>query len=208
MLKPLVVATTNPGKLQEFKALLSPLQGYEIFGLSELVPEVEEVAESHSDYFGNARAKALYWYQRLGVMVLADDSGLEVECLDGWPGVHSARIASDDVSRQEMVIARIRALGYAAAGKEGAHARFVCVICVVGPECRYFEGVLNGEIRSYACGSGGFGYDPVFFLRDGRALAELSLYEKCRVSHRALAVQKLLTCFAQEPVIKSGQLGS
>lgn len=186
-----VVATTNPGKLAEITRLLAPL-GMETVSQVELgIPPVPEPAPT---FVENAIAKARAASAASGLPAIADDSGLEVEALDGAPGVHSARYAGhhgDDAAN----IARL--LGELAARPQVLRrARFRCV-AVFLPHAQHpapliAEGVWEGEIATQPRGRRGFGYDPVFLLPDlGRTAAELEPAEKDRRSHRAQAFAAL-----------------
>lgn len=192
----LLVATNNPGKMREFRQLLAPLAGPVHFpphlGL------VVEVAEVGATYAVNARLKATAYAQaareRDGMpplLVLADDSGLEVDALGGAPGLRSARYSpGSDTDRVTYLLQQLAGVPPAQRG-----ARFRCVIVVAQPdgEIHHAEGVCEGVIAAAPAGSGGFGYDPVFYLPDfGCTMAELPARTKNQVSHRARAVQAAL----------------
>lgn len=187
----LLVATHNPGKLAEFRRLLAPLDA-EILGTDDLGLQLE-VAEPHDTYAANATDKAVAHARASGLLTVADDSGIEVAALDGGPGVSSARFASDDgMSGADLLLER---LGNA----RDRRARMVCWLAVAvpaagseGPEVELFEGTMDGVITHGRRGRGGFGYDPVFQLPDGRTTAELADAEKDRVSHRGRAVAAAL----------------
>ena len=191
--KRLVLASNNPGKLEEFKALLAPL------GI-EAVPQayfgVEEVDEPHRTFVENALAKARHASVATGLPALADDSGLCVAALGGEPGVHSARYADDCDDRGEQDRRNNAKLIAALAGSSDRRARYVCVLVVVrsaaDPEPIVSFGDWHGEIVEVARGSNGFGYDPHFFIPErGLTAAQLSSEEKNRFSHRAIAWRKL-----------------
>ena len=192
----LLIATHNPGKLREYGDLLAGLP------LTLLTPDDLgldlAVVESGDTYAENARLKATAYAQASGLLTLADDSGLEVDALDGAPGVRSARYAlGDDADR---VQALLRALDSAGVSPEERTARFRCVIVLAAPDGRTWsaEGTCAGRIIDTPRGSGGFGYDPVFYLpTHGCTMAELAPEEKNRVSHRARAVQAARTILAQ-----------
>jgi XTP/dITP diphosphohydrolase len=184
-----IVATSNPGKLREIRALLADLP-VELCSL-ERVPGIR-LPEEGDDYAANAAGKALAVARAAGCLALADDSGLEVAALAGAPGVRSARFAGpglDDAGR-------VRALLAALAGARGAEraARFVCVAALATPQGRVTSrrGECPGRILEAPSGAGGFGYDPVF-VADGsdRSFAELPAAEKNRLSHRAVAFRAL-----------------
>lgn len=184
----LLLATHNRGKRREWLPLLAGLE------LELLLPEevglTTAVEETGATYVENALLKARTLAAASGLPALADDSGLEVDALDGAPGLHSARYqpGSDPV--------RYRALLQALEGipEEQRTARFRCVAALVLPDGREFvtEGVCEGSIATAPAGEGGFGYDPVFYLPErGCTMAELPADEKNRLSHRARAAQAL-----------------
>jgi XTP/dITP diphosphohydrolase len=187
----LVVATRNRGKLREIVPLLAGLD-VELRTIDELAPDAE-LREDGATFEENALAKARQAARATGLPAIADDSGLEVDALGGAPGVYSARYAglpSDDARNNAKLIAALTAL------PAGPHAgRFRCVAAFVDPR-RGFElvrsGSCAGEILRVPRGAGGFGYDPLFLLPGlGRTMAELSVEEKNRLSHRAAAFAAL-----------------
>jgi XTP/dITP diphosphohydrolase len=189
----LVIATTNAGKLREFRVLLAGL-GIELRGLGEFPPG-PELEESAATYLGNARGKAHAVAARLNLPTLADDSGLEVDALGGAPGVHSARFASSagtgagDHDNVALLLDRLRDVA-----APQRTARFRCAIAVARPDGAEIsaEGTCEGAIATAPRGRRGFGYDPVFVHPPlGRTFAELGAEEKDRVSHRAAAVAVL-----------------
>ena len=183
----LIFATNNAHKVAEVQAVLG--DGYELvtprqMGITEEIPETASTLE------GNARQKARYLYERTGLDCFADDTGLEVDALDGAPGVHSARYATDGHDFE----ANTRLLLHNMEGKEDRRARFrTAIILIEGGEEHLFEGRVEGEITHAPAGCGGFGYDPVF-RPEGYELtfAEMSADEKNSISHRARAVAKLV----------------
>jgi XTP/dITP diphosphohydrolase len=194
----LLVATSNPGKLREFRALLSDLPlalvGLDAASGVSLPPEGD-------DYEANAREKARAVATQLGLPALADDSGLEVEGLAGAPGPHSARYGGpglDDAGR----VARLLAALAERAGP-ARRARFVCVAALATPDgrVRVARGECPGRILATPRGAGGFGYDPVFApdaaVAGGRSMAELDAAEKNRISHRARALHALRDALAE-----------
>jgi XTP/dITP diphosphohydrolase len=192
----LLIATTNTGKLREYRALLGDC-GVTLQALDDVAP-APAVAEDGDTYLANARVKAAALAAHSGLPALADDSGLEVDALQGLPGVRSARFAaaamgragaSDDATNRAFLLGRLR-------GLPGAPftARFRCVIVVAHPDGRELvaEGTCCGTIVDTPRGSGGFGYDSIFFYPPlGCTFAELPAAEKDRVSHRALALAAL-----------------
>lgn len=186
MRRPLLLATTNPGKLSELRLLA---EGLEVLSPRE-VAGLPPVEESESTLEGNARKKALAWASASGLVTLADDSGLFVEALGGRPGVHSARYAAgDDATRVARLLEEMRDVPDARRG-----ACFRCVLCLAAPSGRSVveEGVWGGEVTHEPRGSSGFGYDPVLLLPVlGRTVAELTPEEKGRLSHRAQAFARM-----------------
>ena len=182
----IVVGTTNEHKVDEYRELLHD-QNVELKSLADY-PGFPGVEENGATFAENAGIKAVAVSRYCDVPAFADDSGLEVEALDGAPGIYSARYAENDA-------ARIARLLKALEGKENRRARFVCVIAIAvnGEVIETFEGEVRGTIVEAPRGSEGFGYDPVF-LPDGydRTFGEMSADEKNRISHRADAVAKAL----------------
>ena len=188
----LLVASSNPGKIEEFRQLASsrahalavdPLPGF------DRLPAFEETAETIAE---NAAGKALYYSRTNSELVLADDSGLVVPALGGEPGVRSSRYAGPEGDARKNIAKLLAAM----AGKRGEEraARFVCVLAVAraGRVLAVFSGAVAGTILEASRGSGGFGYDPVFSYEPaGKTFAELAPVEKNRVSHRGRAFEKL-----------------
>jgi len=196
----LVLATTNLGKLKELQQMLIG-QEVVVRGLADFpaLPPAREDADTFSE---NARRKALYYAQRLeDKTVLADDSGLEVDALDGAPGVHSARFASCDSNDRLRCDAANNALllkRLAGVLGEKRTARFRCCLCVCRREkvLAEFEGTVEGLIAMEPCGENGFGYDPLFYLPGrGCTIAQLSSGAKNNVSHRGQALAKFVRWF-------------
>ena len=189
----LVVATTNAGKLAELRGLLAELP-VAVRSLEEFegVGVAEETGETFAE---NARQKALYYGKRLGGWVLADDSGLLVDALAGEPGVHSARFAGvNGPGRDEANNLKLLALLWAVPQEE-RRARFRCNLCLADGDEVLLEvdGEVEGVIIDEARGDNGFGYDPIFFIRDkAKTAAELTPAEKNVISHRGRALAKLL----------------
>lgn len=185
----LLIATRNPGKMREFRLLLAPLAA-ELCFPPDLGLQIK-VAEDGITYADNACQKARAYAQASGLPTLADDSGLEVDVLDGAPGAHSARYRpGSDTDRVAVLLARLRDVPW-----ERRTARFRCVLAVVipGGECYTAEGVCEGRIAFEPMGQGGFGYDPIFYLPEcGCTMAQLSEAEKNRISHRAHAVTAIV----------------
>ena len=185
----LLVATHNRGKLRELAELLGDVP-YALVSLDDLGIH-DDVEETGSSFEENAALKAETYCALAGVLTLADDSGLEVDALNGEPGVRSARYAGPDASdadRIEFLLGKL-----ACADPDTWSARFRCVIAISEPNrpTELHSGSCEGRIVSEPRGENGFGYDPVFlFAEDGLTMAELSAERKNRVSHRAEAVRK------------------
>jgi XTP/dITP diphosphohydrolase len=191
-----LIATHNSGKLREYAALLAGLP------LTLVTPKDLgldlAVAETGDTYLENARLKASAYADASGLLTLADDSGLEVDGLDGAPGVRSARYALG--SDGDRVTALLRALSAADIPPEDRDARFRCVIVLASPDGQSWsaEGECAGRIIDTARGRGGFGYDPIFFIPSlGQTMAELSPDEKNIISHRARATQAIRPVLAK-----------
>jgi XTP/dITP diphosphohydrolase len=191
-----LVATRNPGKLREFRALLVPA-GWPVLGLDALAEPVTEPAEEGATFADNARVKALAVSEATELAVLADDSGLEVAALGGRPGVYSARYAGARATDADRIAKLLEELG----AKRDRRARFVCALALAQRGALLAEalGECQGEIGEQPRGSCGFGYDPVFLVPElGRTFAELSEAEKNLRSHRARAVRDLLDRLAAQ----------
>ncbi|HEY8450186.1 MAG TPA: RdgB/HAM1 family non-canonical purine NTP pyrophosphatase [Bacillota bacterium] len=191
----MLLATTNPGKIAEIRAALAGLD-LELKTLRD-VSGYQPPAETASTFWENALLKARAAFAATGWPALADDSGLEVDALGGAPGVHSARFGGDgltDADRCRLLLERLEGVPM-----KQRTARFRAVLALCRPDAppTYFEGTLEGWIGWEPKGHGGFGYDPVFYLRDDRgrfldrALAELSRDEKNAISHRGQALRRL-----------------
>lgn len=185
----LLLATNNPGKVAELRALLESC-GWELVTPADigLQLEVDEVGQTYEE---NASMKAATFAKASGLVALADDSGLEVDALGGRPGVLSARYAGPDRTDEERVAALLKEL--AGVPDERRTARFRAVIAIAEPDGRVetVEGMVEGRIAHEPRGTNGFGYDPVFLLPDrGRTTAELPPQEKHAVSHRGAAARK------------------
>jgi XTP/dITP diphosphohydrolase len=186
--KRLLVATTNAGKLREIRAILADLP-LTITTLAdyEALPEPEETGET---FAANARIKALAYAGATGELTVAEDSGLEIDALDGEPGVRSARFNGESYAEKFVAIARM----LEERGAESSTARFVCALVLTQPGGVVWEttGVVEGRLQLPARGQGGFGYDPIFYYPQyGRTLADVTDAEKAAVSHRGQAFRCL-----------------
>jgi len=192
MVRTIVLATRNAGKVKEFQQLLKDFP-VEIKNLNDFgpIPEVEEDGETFDD---NAYKKASFTAKVLGLPAIADDSGLVVDALDGAPGVLSARYAGDKATDQENIEKLLRAMQQ----QNNRKAAFECVISIAvpsGPALTY-EGRCEGEITLEPRGNSGFGYDPVFlYPQYGKTFAEIPGEEKNKVSHRGKALAEVVAEF-------------
>lgn len=184
----LVLASRNKNKIEEMRAIVSGL-GVEVLSALDF-PHLEEVEEDLPTLEGNALKKARYVFRQTGIPSLSDDTGLEVDALDGRPGVYSARYAGENATYQENVLKLLAELN----GKHERGARFRTVVALVtDTEEQTFEGFVEGEITKEQTGDGGFGYDPVFRpIGYTETFAELDSSEKNRISHRGKAIQKFV----------------
>jgi XTP/dITP diphosphohydrolase len=192
-----VAATGNAGKLGEIRAALAEA-GVEVTGIDALT-DTTPIEETGTTYEENARLKAEGYSRRTEDLVLADDSGLEVEALEGAPGIYSARYGSPTLSDRARCRAILKALIDTPEAQRGA--RFVCVIAIArgGTTLATFRGEVPGTILREMRGEGGFGYDPIFFYPPlGRAFGELTREEKQQVSHRGVALRRSVSFFTKE----------
>ena len=188
----LVLASGNPGKLREIRALLAPFQ-FEVLSQAEL--GIAEAEEPHETFLENALAKARHASRAAGLPALADDSGLSVDALGGAPGVHSAYYAGREGNREERDRRNNEKLLANLSDRRSAH--YVCVMVLVKNAADrnplVAEGLWHGEIARAPRGSNGFGYDPLFVVPAlGVTAAEMDAAEKNRVSHRSQALAHLL----------------
>jgi XTP/dITP diphosphohydrolase len=187
-MRSLLLATTNPHKLEEFRVIFADLPFY-LRSLNDLNLGID-VEETGSTFEENARLKALAYARASGMLTLADDSGLEIDALGGAPGVYSARFLGPDVSYEErfrVILERLRGLP-----PEQRTARFRCVIGLAEPSGLYrsVTGVVEGQIADAPRGEHGFGYDPIVLIPElGKTMAELTPEVKNRISHRGRAAR-------------------
>ncbi|WP_345239981.1 XTP/dITP diphosphatase [Pontibacillus salipaludis] len=188
-MKKIVVATHNEGKVREFRQLFSKynIETLSLDDLDQNLPEVEETGETFEE---NAELKASTISSILNVPVIADDSGLVVDALDGSPGVYSARYAGepkDDQKNLEKVLSELK-------GEKNRTARFVCVLAlsIPGQNVVFERGTCEGHLTEEPHGESGFGYDPIF-IPDGykATMAEIGADEKNKISHRSRALSKI-----------------
>lgn len=185
-MKKIVVATNNQGKLKEIKEILKE---YELVTLKEIGCNIK-VEEDQETFEGNAKKKAEEIAKVTNLPVLADDSGLVIEALDGFPGVHTARFLGEDATdaqRNEAILEKMKGLK-----KEQRKAKVVCIVA-------YYEegkftigkGEIEGTIAQKPRGERGFGFDPIFEIANGKTYAEITLEEKNAISHRKRALENL-----------------
>lgn len=182
-----VFASNNPNKIKEIQLLLPKeikILSLEDIGCKEDIPEIASTIE------GNAILKANYVTEKYGYTCFADDTGLEVEALNGEPGVYSARYAGEQKNADDNMKKLLTNL----ADKENKKAQFKTVICLnLNGNQHVFEGIIKGEIINEKRGSEGFGYDPIFIPNGyDKTFAEMPIAEKSKISHRGLAVEKLV----------------
>lgn len=195
-MKEVIIATNNAGKAKDFEALFKPF-GVDVLTLNDIEGDID-VEETGETFEANAILKAETVAALLGKIVIADDSGLEIDCLDGAPGVYSARFAGpgkNDDENIDKVLAEMEAVP-----EKDRSARFRCVLAVAGPGIvtETFSGSCEGVILNKRRGTNGFGYDPIFFVPEkDRTMAELTAEEKSAISHRGDALSKLHTKLAQ-----------
>ena len=189
----LVFATNNKHKLEEVRSMLSAR--FKLVRLEEIGCR-EEIEETEATLEGNAKIKSDFISQRYHLDCFADDTGLEVEALNGAPGVYSARYAGEDASFQDNIDKLLSELY----GETNRKARFRTVISLkLDGRQHFFEGICEGEITEEPSGNKGFGYDPVFRpIGSKLTFAEMDMDQKSRISHRGLAVQKLVRFLNEE----------
>ena len=193
-MKKILIATKNQGKLKEMTAALSELP-VEILSLNDFenLPDAVEDGQTFED---NARIKAKFFQKLTGLACLADDSGLEVDALDGAPGVNSARFAgyhADDGTNNQVLLDALKKINVTE-----SPADYRCALCFVDNDLEIMTvGKVDGTIKILPRGNGGFGYDPYFYLSDSKTMAELTPAEKDSISHRGEALRKIV------PLIKN-----
>lgn len=186
-----IIASTNQGKLTEFKELMKGLS-VEVKSLKDF-PEIGDIEENGASFAENSYIKAKAVFDATGCLSIADDSGLEVDALDGAPGIYSARYAGEeknDTANNEKLLSEMNAVS-----DENRGAQFHCAIVAIDQNgTRYdAEGIVRGHILRAPQGENGFGYDPLFYIEEfGRTTAELSMDEKNKISHRGQAVRQIV----------------
>lgn len=184
-MKDIMIATSNNGKIIEYKKILEPL-GFKVHSLAEIDPL--EIDENGSTFSENALIKARSVKGKCDMIVIADDSGLEIDALNKEPGIHSARyLAGHDYEyKNRIILSRME-------GISDRTARFVCSMALIDESEHVFEGIMEGKIADKPAGTNGFGYDPIFIVPQfNLTSAQLSIEEKNSVSHRGKATRQLL----------------
>lgn len=192
----ILVASTNPGKLAELRAMLDA--DVEWVGLGEF-KDIDEIKEDGASFAENARKKASGYAKATGFWTIADDSGLVVDALGGEPGVKSARFSGEKLEGEDRTLIDHRNIAKVLellkdVPKEKRTARFVCCLCLASPEeiLAETQGTAEGVITDKEIGENGFGYDPVFFVpASGKTVAQMTADQKNAISHRGNAIRKL-----------------
>ncbi len=188
-MKKILLASKNSDKVKEIRLILKNLP-LEILSLADF-DEMPDAVENGATFEENALIKARFFSERTGLAALADDSGLEVDALNGLPGVHSARFAgyhADDITNNQKLLDELKKIGV----NESA-AAYRCAMAFVDTDGTEFvtNGKIGGTIKTVAKGSGGFGYDPYFYIDAQRTMAQLSVDEKNLISHRGNALREM-----------------
>ena len=190
MTKKIVIATKNLDKLRELEIAFDGLP-VEILSLAD-IDEFPDAIEDGNTFEENAEIKARFFREKTGLACLADDSGLEVDALDGRPGVYSARFAgyhAHDVTNNYKLVEEMEKVG-----ASESPARYYCALCFIDTDGTKItgSGIVNGTIKLDARGEGGFGYDPYFYIEENKTMAELTTEEKDLISHRGAALRNLV----------------
>lgn len=189
-MKKIVLASKNSDKVKEMRLVLKDLP-LEILSLADFA-DVPDAVEDGSTFEENALIKAKFFREQTGLACLADDSGLEVDALGGLPGVHSARFAgyhADDLTNNQKLLDELKKIGV-----EESAADYRCALAFVDTDGTVLlsEGKILGKIKIVARGTGGFGYDPYFYLDDEHTMAQLPVDEKNKISHRGAALKEMI----------------
>jgi len=180
----ILIATHNTGKLEEFKMFLKPFFE-EVISLDAL-GDHDDVIEDKDTFEGNAIKKAMHYFEKYHIPTLADDSGLEVEALNGYPGIYSARIGNDDQIRNQKIIDMLQ-------GKMNRSACMKTVIAYVNDTTKVFEGNMCGIITHQQVGNQGFGYDSIFLIESlNQTFGQLTKEQKLKYSHRGKALKQFI----------------
>ncbi len=189
-MKKIVLASKNSDKVKEMRLVLKDLP-LEILSLADFA-DLPDAVEDGSTFEENALIKAKFFREQTGLACLADDSGLEVDALGGLPGVHSARFAgyhADDLTNNQKLLDELKKIGV-----EESAADYRCALAFVDTDGTVLlsEGKILGKIKIVARGTGGFGYDPYFYLDDEHTMAQLPVDEKNKISHRGAALKEMI----------------
>ncbi len=196
MITELVVATHNQGKVEEFKELMKDLP-IEIKYLADF-EKIEPPQETGRTFAANARQKAVYYAKKLGKPCIADDSGLEVQALEGAPGVRSARYAGEEASDEDNNKLLLHNMKF----QVKRTCRFRCALCVAaetGKVINEVDGICDGMLLHEPLGEEGFGYDPLFWSTElHKGMGEATMEEKNKISHRGKAIRKLVNIWSKQ----------
>lgn len=196
MITELVVATHNQGKVEEFKELMKDLP-IEIKYLEDF-EKIEPPQETGRTFAANARQKAVYYAKKLGKPCIADDSGLEVQALEGAPGVRSARYAGEEASDEDNNKLLLHNMKF----QVKRTCRFRCALCVAaetGKVINEVDGICDGMLLHEPLGEEGFGYDPLFWSTElHKGMGEATMEEKNKISHRGKAIRKLVNIWSKQ----------
>lgn len=190
MTKQIVIATKNLDKLRELEIAFEGLP-VEILSLAD-IDDFPDAIEDGATFEENAEIKARFFSEKTGKACLADDSGLEIDVLGGRPGVHSARFAgyhAHDITNNYTLVAEMEKVG-----ATESPANYYCALCFIDTDGTKIcsSGIVKGTIKIQAKGQGGFGYDPYFYIEDDKTMAELTTEEKDLISHRGVALKKIV----------------
>lgn len=189
-MKEIIIATKNKGKAKDFEQLLEPM-GYKVLTLHDVAPHMD-VEETGETFEANAILKAEAIAQELQATVIADDSGLEIDALDGEPGVYSARYSGDERNDESNIDKVLQKMVQVPDDEKTARFRCVLALASPGKETILFEGTCEGLIIDERKGDNGFGYDPIFYVPAlDKTMAEMEPSEKASVSHRGNAIREL-----------------
>lgn len=193
----LLLASSNENKKREFNQILKKV-GFNVITPDDINLDISGIVEDAETFKGNAFIKADYLRKKTSLPVIADDSGLVVDALSGEPGVYSARYAGPDKNNEDNIRKLLKNLEGVEQDKRTAH--FVCALCMLFPNGEKIEvqGEVSGKITFEKRGESGFGYDPVFLYDDNKTFAQMSSDEKNEISHRKVALNKLLEKLKEE----------
>jgi len=193
----LVIATSNKGKVAEISALLKNYN-IEILSLADY-PDIQDISEDGSTFMENALKKARETSTFTGLIALADDSGIEVDAIDGQPGVMSSRFAPTSETRNKKLLELLKDVPH-----KSRTARFICALALVRPDDFVWTttGCCKGMITLKPFGKGGFGYDPIFYYKPlGKTFAEIPLETKNQISHRGIALKAFIKAVVEEEIL-------